>query len=247
MNKKIAGIILAGGKSSRYGKKCHKFLDSFSGKPLIIRTLEAIKPVVDWIIVVTGTDNTEIKEALKEFPNLTYVIQKQPLGTGNALLSTDYLFENTDYTLLVSYADKPLITSKTFRKLIDRHIKSEAEITIATAILSLPGSKGRIIREKGKFARVIEAKDADPEILKIKEVNAGFLVCEAHSIYRELRKINNNNASKEYYLTDVYTEYIKDGLDICTVRIPPEESCDINTLSELQNINQWIMTVKKQK
>jgi len=244
MNKKIAGIILAGGRSSRYGKKYHKFLDSFSGKPMMVRTLEAMIPVVEQIVVVTGTDNSEIKKTLNKFQNIRYAIQEQPLGTGHALLSTDYLFENTDFTLIVSYADKPLITTRTFKLLVDQHIKRGAEITIATALLPIPGSKGRIIRKNGKFVDVIEAKDAVSEVLKIKEVNAGFIVCEARSIYKELRKINNDNATKEYYLTAVYTEYIKDGFNINTVEIPPEESCDINTISELKNIDQWIMSVR---
>ncbi len=245
MKKKTAGIILAGGKSSRYGEKKHKFLASFSGKPLIVRTLEAIIPVVDCTVIVTSPDNSETKETLKGFQNIRYAIQKQPLGTGHALLSTDYIFENTDYTLLVSYADKPLITTRTFRKLVVEHVKSGADITIATAVLPLPGSKGRIIRKNGKLTGVIEARDADPEILRIKEVNAGFIVCESRSIYKQLRKISNNNVSKEYYLTDVYAEYLKDGLCIHTVRIQPEESCDVNTLSDLERIDQWITSVRK--
>lgn len=247
MKKKVAGIILAGGKSSRYREKQHKFLGIFRGKPLLVRTLNAIIPVVDLIFIVTSPNNSEIKENLKEFQNIRYAIQKQPLGTGHALLCTDYIFENTDYTLLVSYADKPLVSTKTFKKLVAQHFKTGSDITIATALLPVPGSKGRIIRKNGKFLKVVEAKDADQKTLKIKEVNAGFLVCEARSIYKQLRKISNNNVSKEYYLTDVYAEYLKDGLKIHTVRIPPEESCDINTLSELKNINKWIMAVKGKK
>lgn len=247
MKKKVAGIILAGGKSTRYSEKQHKFMSIFRGKPLLVRVLNAIIPIVDLTVIVTNPNNSEIKESLKEFQNIRYAIQKQPLGTGHALLCTDYIFENTDYTLMISYSDKPLISTRTFKKLVAQHIKTESDITIATAVLPVPGNKGRVIRKNGKFVKVVEAKDADQKTLKIKEVNAGFLVCEARSIYKQLRKINNNNISKEYYLTDVYAEYLKDGLRIHTVRIPPEESCDINTISELKNINQWIMSVRKKQ
>ncbi|MCX7704813.1 MAG: UDP-N-acetylglucosamine pyrophosphorylase, partial [bacterium] len=143
-----------------------------------------------------------------------------------------------------SYADKPLITTKTLACLLNEHLKHSADITIATAVLSDPGSKGRIVRINGKFAGVVEVRDANKKILKIKEVNAGFLVCESKTIYRELRKINNNNAAREYYLTDVYAEYLKDGLKIHTVEIPPEESCDINTVEEFKGIEEWIKKVK---
>lgn len=242
--KNIVGVILAGGKSSRYGLKKHKFLDEYRGKPIIVRVIEALSPNVKKMIVVTPPVNSDIKETLKEFPDLEYVIQKMPLGTGHALLSTDYLLENTKTTMIVSYADKPLITAGTLKHLLDEHIKNFADITIATAVLQIPGSKGRILRINGEFTGVIEAKDANEEILKINEVNAGFIICESDNIYRELRKIKNNNVAHEYYLTDVYTEYLKDGLKIHTVKIPPEESCDINTINEFTGIEEWIKSVK---
>ncbi|MCM8821286.1 MAG: NTP transferase domain-containing protein [Candidatus Omnitrophica bacterium] len=244
--KKIAGIVLAGGKSSRYGLNKHKFLIHYQGKPLITIIIEAIQPVVDRIVILTGPENSEIKQTLINFSFIEYAIQHKPLGTGHALLCTDYIFEKTQTTILVSYADKPLITTKTLKNLIDSHIKNNADITVATAILANPGSKGRIIRINGRFSKVVEAKDADEEILKINEVNAGFIVCESESIYRELRKITNNNASGEYYLTDVYAEYLKDGLKINLVEIPPEESCDINTIAEFKRVEKWIKTVKKE-
>jgi len=244
--KNIAGIILAGGKGSRYSSTKHKFLIEYQGKPLIIKIVEAIKPVVEKIVVVTCPDNSDIKRTLRNFPDIEYVIQEQPLGTGHALLSTQQAFENTETTILVSYADKPLITTDTFKKLLDEHKKNNADITIATAILPIPGSKGRIIRIDGKFAKVVEAKDADKETLAIKEVNAGFIVCGSGSIYKELRKISNNNAAGEYYLTDVYAEYVKDNLKVHLVQIPPEESCDINSVEEFEGIDQWIRKEREQ-
>ncbi|HOK79243.1 MAG TPA: NTP transferase domain-containing protein [bacterium] len=242
--KTVSGIVLAGGKSSRYKEKKHKFLTEYQGKPLIVKIIEAIQPVVNKIVVVVGPYHNETKKVLGKFDGIEYVIQEIPLGTGHALLTTSRIFENSDYTLLVTYADKPLITTSTFSNLVDQHIKNHADITIATAILPNPGSKGRVVRIDGKFAGVVEAKDADEKILQIKEVNAGFIVCESNSIYQELRKIKNNNAAGEYYLTDVYEEYLKDGLKIHTVEIPPEESCDINTYEELKKIEEWIKVVK---
>ncbi|MGB9642979.1 MAG: NTP transferase domain-containing protein [Candidatus Ratteibacteria bacterium] len=245
--KTISGIVLAGGKSSRYREKKHKILTEYQGKPLIVKIIETIQPVVNKIVVVVGPDNDETKKVLRSFDGIEYVIQEKPLGTGHALLTTSRIFENLDCTLLVTYADKPLVTTSTFRNLVDQHIKNCADITIATAILPNPGSKGRVIRVDGKFTKVIEAKDADEKTLQIKEVNAGFIVCESDSIYQELRKINNNNAAGEFYLTDVYAEYLKDGLKIHTIKIPPEESCDINTYEELKKIEEWIKIVRTKK
>jgi len=242
--KNISGIILAGGKSSRYGQAQYKFLVEYQGKPLITKIIGAIQNVVGKIVIVISPHDCQTKQILSNFNNIEYVIQDRPLGTGHALLSTHSIFENTDRTLLVTYADKPLVTTATFKKLVDQHIQNNADITIATTILPNPGSKGRVIRIDGRFAGVIEAKDADETTLQIKEVNAGFIVCESRSIYNELRKIKNNNAAGEYYLTDVYAEYIKDGLKVHTVEIPAEESCDINTIEEFKRIEEWIKTVR---
>ncbi|MCM8764431.1 MAG: hypothetical protein NC830_03600, partial [Candidatus Omnitrophica bacterium] len=155
-------------------------------------------------------------------------------------------FEENKTTILVPYPDTPLISIKTLRNLIESHIRNHADITIATAVLAIPGTKGRIIRASGKFAGVVEARDADEKTLKINEVNAGFIVCESDSIYKELRKIANNNAAGEYYLTDVYAKFLKDGLKINLVEIPPEESYDINTMEEFTGMEKWIKAVKKQ-
>lgn len=243
--KNTVGIILAGGRSTRAGYK-PKYLFEYRGKPLIVRIVEVMKPIVTKIIIVIPPESDKIKQVLKNFSDIEYVIQNQPLGTAHALLCTDHLMENTNNTILVSYADKPLITTKTLKNLMNEHMKNSADLTIATTILSIPGNKGRIIRINGRFSGVVEAKDANDEILKIKEVNTGFIVAESKDLYKELRKIKNNNKAGEYYLTDVYAEYLKDGLSVHTVEIPPEESCDINTIEEFKGIEEWIKKVKNQ-
>ncbi|MCD6220156.1 NTP transferase domain-containing protein [Candidatus Calescamantes bacterium] len=237
---KVIGVVLAGGKSSRYHRLKHKYLDIYKGEEIIKHVLKAMKPLVEEIVVVVGPHHEEVREVLQDFnPPLKFAIQESPLGTGHALLSTAPLLENKDAILLVSFADKPLITSSTLSLLLTEHLRSKAEITLTTAILPEPGSKGRIIRKDGKFVDIVEAKDADEEIKKVKEVHAGYLCCYTRSIYERLRRLDNKNAAGEYYLTKVYQEFIIDGLSVHTVEIPGRESYDINAVHHLDNIQEW--------
>ena len=204
--------------------------------------VESLEPMVDEIVIVTSPDNYEVKKILQDY-KISYVIQDEPLGTGHALLCTASLSEGKDSVLLVCYADKPLITRSTLSVLLKEHIESKAEVTVAVTNLPDPGSKGRIIRENGKFLDIIEAKDADEEIRKIKEVNTGFLVCSAGTIYDKLRRLGNNNVQREFYLTKVCREFIKDDFFVHTVKIPPLESFDVNTIIQLDNIEEWISKI----
>jgi len=235
--KKIVGVILAGGKSSRYKSSKYKYLDLYKGKEIICHIVESMLPVVEEFVIVVNPDCYEVKEVLKKYQNIRYVIQEKPLGTGHALLSTSALLENEDAIALMSFADTPMITTSTLFRLLKEHVVSMAEITISTTILSEPGSKGRIIRKNNKFVDVIEFKDADEKTRGIKEVNAGCLVCYTRSIYGRLRRLDNDNSAGEYYLTKVFREFVSDGLSIHTVPIPFSESHDINTVEQLDSIN----------
>ncbi len=236
----VIGIVLAGGRSSRYHRLKHKFLDIYRGEEIIKHVLRAMKPLVEEIVIVVGPEHEEVREVLEGFEvPINFAIQESPLGTGHALLSTAPLLEKRNAILLMSFADKPLITSSTFSVLLTEHIQSKAEITFAVASLPDPGSKGRIIRKEGKFIDIVEAKDAGEDIKHIKEVHAGYLCCYTRSIYERLRRLDNNNAAGEYYLTKVYREFINDGLPLHTVEIPGRESYDINAVHQLDNIQEW--------
>ena len=239
VKKPVYGVILAGGKSSRYHRLRHKFLDLYQGKEIILHVYEAMKPLVEKVVIVVGKEHEEVRRIFRGKKEIVFCIQETPLGTGHALLSTAPYLEGKDVVMLVSFADKPLITTSTLKKLVDTHLSSGAEITFATAVLPDPGTKGRIIRKDGVFVDIVEYKDADENIKKIKEVHAGYLCCYSRSIFRELRKLDNNNAQKEYYLTKVYSKFLQNGFQVKTVEIPGVESYDVNYVHQLDNIEKW--------
>ena len=234
----MIGVILAAGKGSRYNKGCHKLVDKYEGKPIILHVVEAMFPFVDHIIVVVAPEHKKIKTALSGRENIKYVVQEEPLGTGHALLCTKELAGETGQDILVSFGDKPLVTKRSFSRIVDHHPRSGADLTFATAILPEGGSKGRVIREDGEFRNIVEARDASEEIKQIKEVHAGFLCAKSRYLYEELAKLDSNNKAGEYYLTKVYSLYLEDHLKVDTVEVDAKESYDVNTVQQLEEIKE---------
>jgi len=244
----MIGVILAAGKGSRYDKECHKLLDKYENREIILHVVGAMSPFVDYIAVVVAPGHEKIKRVLQNYGNVKYVVQEEPLGTGHALLCTKEALEGKVGDVLVSYGDKPLVTEKTFATLVDSHLNSKADITLATAILpdggsqDLAGGKGRIIRQEGRFKDVIEVRDASEDIKKIKEVHAGFLCAKSKHLYEELAKLDRSNKAAEYYLTKVYSLYLEDNLPVNTVEIEAKESYDVNTVQQLAEIRRLFRT-----
>lgn len=106
-----------------------------------------------------------------------------------------------DEDILMLYGDVPLITKETLERLIA--VKPAGGIGLLTVILDNPMGYGRIVRENGDVVGIVEQKDASEEQLKIKEINTGILVANGGDLKRWLAKLDNNNAQKEYYITDI--------------------------------------------
>ena len=221
----MIGIVLAGGKSSRFKHEKSKFEYEFKGKPIVKRVVDALQPCVSKVFVVVGENEENIRNILGN--EVEYVKQNEPLGTGHALLQCD---GEVDEEFILCYADKPLVTEDTFNRL-----KKEKNIVIATIVAKDPLKRGRILRKDGKFNGIREFKDATDEEKEIKEVNAGIYKFDL-KVFDYLKRIKNDNASKEYYLTDVFDFYLKDKVKIELFNVSEEEGFDVNTLEEIEMI-----------
>ena len=105
---------------------------------------------------------------------------------------------------MVLCGDTPLLRSETLKELYNFHKENNATTTILTSIYENPFGYGRIVKdESGLVKAIIEEKEANPEIKKIKEVNAGVYCFNSIELFKALEKITNNNEKGEYYLTDV--------------------------------------------
>ena len=196
-------IILAAGKGTRMKSKLYKVLHQVCGKPMVAHVLDQLEAAkIDNIITVVGYGAETVEEAIGT--RAKFVLQKQQLGTGHAVMqAADLLADLPGQTLVVS-GDTPLFTADTFEKLIEYHTQRKAAVTILTSQAPDPTGYGRIVRnEVGIVERIVEQKDASDEEKKITEINAGVYCFDNQKLFAALKLLNNDNAQGEYYLTDV--------------------------------------------
>ena len=237
MNNQLHIGILAAGKGSRMESDLPKVLHKLNGKSLIDYVLEtASKLIPESITLVVGFQKDLVKNHIQD-DNINYVSQDQQLGTGHATLRMEHQLANQIGHLLILYGDVPNIKSSSLSPIIDEHIKEDRNATVITATLDDPTGYGRIIRgDNGDLLRIVEEKDCTADEKKIKEFNPGIYIFKIPQLFSELKRIESNNASNEYYLTDVI-ELIKENFPVQTEKISnPAEVIGINTINQLSDL-----------
>lgn len=241
MTEKLVITILAAGEGKRMKSDIPKVLHLFNGKPMLVRIIETtllLNPKK--IVIITGKYNALIKNILSTFFDINnsiieFVIQTTPLGTGDAIRCCLSCYDKGDKVLILN-GDMPLINKEVLEKFILN--SCGFDISILVANLLNPHGYGRIIyNEEGEFTQIIEEKDCTEEQRKVDIVNSGlyFITSEILQIY--IPFIENKNAQKEYYLTDI-VKIVKDKkkTQIHTYLIDEKENSiisGVNTPEEL--------------
>lgn len=211
---KLSVVILAAGKGTRMYSDLPKVLHKVAGKPMVKHVIDTAKQLsADQIHLIYGHGADLLKERLANEP-VNWVFQAEQLGTGHAMQQAAPFFKD-DENIVMLYGDAPLITKETLEKLIAA--KPENGIALLTVKLDNPTGYGRIIRENGSVVAIVEQKDANPEQLKITEVNTGVMVSDGASFKKWLARLDNNNAQGEYYMTDVIGLANQDGFQVAAV------------------------------
>ncbi|KJY54562.1 Bifunctional protein GlmU [Lactobacillus kullabergensis] len=227
-------IVLAAGKGTRMKSKLYKVLHQVCGKSMVeyvVEAAQAIKP--DKIVTIVGNGAEEVKKVLAA--KSEFVLQKKQLGTGDAVLTAaDELAAEKGATLVIT-GDTPLFTSQTFQKLFNYHQSKGNAATVLTAQAPNPYGYGRIIRDdQDNVLRIVEQKDATADELKINEINTGVFCFDNQLLFSALKKVDNQNAQGEYYLTDVLEILRNEGQRIGAYKMPDfSESLGVNDRSAL--------------
>jgi bifunctional UDP-N-acetylglucosamine pyrophosphorylase/glucosamine-1-phosphate N-acetyltransferase len=194
-------LILAAGKSTRMKSRYAKVLHRAGGRTLIEHVLRAARALSPSISVVVGHGADQVKAAVSE---VAFVDQTEQLGTGHAVLAARQQFSGYDGDLLIMPGDVPLISPATLEAFVQFHQQVGFRASVLTADIQNPRGYGRIVRRNDKeIESIVEHRDATAEILKIREINSGIYIFSAPALFEALAKIKNNNAQREYYLTDV--------------------------------------------
>lgn len=218
-----------------------KVLHPVCGRPMITYVLDLIKELkINKSIVVLGHGHEQVRKCI----NLAIktVVQKKLLGTADAVKQALPLLKGFKGTVLVLYADNPLLTKETIKKLIAYHRESKAAVTLLTAKMDKPAGYGRILRDKYfSISGIAEEKDANDFQKNIKEVNTGIACFDKNALVYALKRVKANNRKKEYYLTDVAGILYKNGALIDSVEATDvQETLGINSRLELSKANSFM-------
>ncbi|WP_189000142.1 bifunctional UDP-N-acetylglucosamine diphosphorylase/glucosamine-1-phosphate N-acetyltransferase GlmU [Paenibacillus nasutitermitis] len=206
-------IILAAGQGKRMKSKLYKVLHQVCGKPMVGHVLQTVKESdCQRTVVVVGHGAEAVQGYIGD--GAEFVLQEQQLGTGHAVLQTEQLLGSEEGTTVILYGDTPLVTSDTIKALLELHNRKESAATVLTAVVPNPQGLGRIIRnEAGAVQRIVEQKDCTPEQAAIHEINTGMYCFDNRKLFEALKRVTNDNAQGEYYLTDVM-EIIREAGDV---------------------------------
>ncbi len=230
----VVAVILAAGKGTRMRSDLPKVLHRISGRPMISYVINACERAdIDRICIVVGYGSEKITYELGS--GYTYVIQEEQLGTGHALMQAEDVLKDFPGNILVLYGDGPFITCDVLMSLIKEHTRESADGTFLTAVLENTPPFGRIVRdEEGLPERIVEEKDASPEIKKIKEVNTGHYCFRSDKIFPLLKELGNDNSQSEYYLTDLMEIMSERQMRIGTITVSdPKIVFGVNTENDL--------------
>lgn len=233
--RKLAVIILAAGKGTRMKSKTSKVLHKLAGRPLIDHLLDTIRLLSpDQIITVISDQQSDVAERASG-TNLAF--QNPPMGTGHAAAATlPMLKDNSFQEVLVVFGDTPFLTVETIEKMLET---LRGPSSPALVVLGFRPSNameyGRLVTdEDGQLEKIVEAKDASSDVLEIDLCNAGIMAFDGARLPELLSGIDNNNATGEYYLTDVVSIARSRGWRCISIETDnPSEVMGINSRADL--------------
>jgi bifunctional UDP-N-acetylglucosamine pyrophosphorylase/glucosamine-1-phosphate N-acetyltransferase len=227
-------VILAAGQGKRMRSQLPKILHPLAGRPLLAHVLAAARAMAPHrIIVVHGNGAEQVRAAFPD-AQVEWVLQAEQFGTGHAVQQA-MPHISPEGEVLILYADVPLVRPATLKRLVDT---ARGGVAVMTAELAEPSGYGRIVRQpSGNVARIVEHKDASDDELAIREINAGFMAMGARRLAGWLARITNSNSQKEYYLTDVVSLAVGDGVPVRAVKVDQAwEVAGVNSKRELAEL-----------
>jgi bifunctional UDP-N-acetylglucosamine pyrophosphorylase/glucosamine-1-phosphate N-acetyltransferase len=205
-----------------------KVLHEISGKAMLFHAIDAAQKISDDITIILYHQATRVQEHIeKEYEDINFHVQdaeKFP-GTGGAMKGVKTKYKKT----LILNGDMPLITQNSLLALT----RGDANINMSVIQLDNPSGYGRVIIANQKIQEIVEEKDCIQTQKKINTVNAGIYCIDSKLLNRYIPKIDNNNAQKEYYLTDIIKMAVDENLTVTPIYVEEEEFKGVNSKLDL--------------
>ncbi len=221
-DKSYGAVILAAGKGTRMHSPLPKVLHELLGQPMLQMVLDALSPLFAGRIWSIVGHQAELVQKRMSDNQTVFVLQKEQLGTGHALMQAWPELEKSgiEYAL-VANGDVPLVSTAELQTFVQQSLEENSDLSFLSITLPDPGAFGRVLRKDGKVCAIIEAKDYNAAIHgpEPKEINAGIYFLRVKAIAPLFAGITNNNKSREYYITDLIALANAAGLAVTGVNM----------------------------
>jgi bifunctional UDP-N-acetylglucosamine pyrophosphorylase/glucosamine-1-phosphate N-acetyltransferase len=248
-------VILAAGQGKRMKSALPKVLHTVAGQPMlshVLRTAHALAGCADLdradldrrparVVVVIGHGADAVRAAYSDRTDFTFVLQLPQLGTGHAVAQAVPHLDEAAPTLVL-YGDVPLVRADTLARLVAAaHATGADGVGVLTVRLADPAGYGRIVRDAGgDVKKIVEQKDATAGERAIDEVNTGILVAPTRRLRDWLSKLSDENAQREYYLTDIVAHAKGEGVKVAGVPCDDErEVLGVNSKADLAAVERF--------
>jgi len=237
-------VILAAGQGKRMRSELPKVLHPLAGRPLLAHVLDAARSMAEAlglpaeVVVVVGHAGERVVQAFAGQPGVRFVAQHRQLGTGHAVLQASPLLDDAQPTMVL-YGDVPLIEAETLLALLSA---AGDGVGLLSAHATDPTGYGRVVRDAaGRVIRIVEERDATPDERAIDEVNTGILVAPTSRLKSWVTKLANDNAQREYYLTDVIALAVSEGAPVAACLAPDvTQTLGVNSKSQLAHLERIV-------
>ena len=247
--KKFSAIVIAAGRGKRMRSKTAKVLHPVAGRPLLWYMVSLAGRVADArVVVVIGHQADRVRAFLEqskaELEPFDVALQLRQLGTGHAVRQAQAALmpkgKAASRHCLILNADTPLLGRATVRRLLARHEKEKAALTLLSTEAPDPRGYGRVVRgDDGRVVKVVEEPDATRAERAIREVNVGTYVADTSFLFKALARIQADNAQGEYYLTDVVGHAVAEGHRVAGLKAADFSECiGVNTREHLACVEQ---------
>lgn len=243
-------VVLAAGKGTRMKSELPKVLIPVAGRPMIEYVLDALAAAgVKQTIVVIGYRGEMVRKRLAARPGITFVEQKEQLGTGHAVMAAREALKRHDGPVLVVTGDSPLMQSTSIATLLKEFRHMNLACLLGTAYRTDPTGLGRILRDANRrFRGIVEERDATPDEKQITEVNMSCYVFNCRDLLDSLGKIGRHNAQGEYYVTDCPGVLKSEGKLVEALAVlQPCEALSINTVDELAVVERELIKMRNKR
>lgn len=236
----VTVVILAAGQGTRMRSAVPKMLHEAAGVPLLEHVVRAVRPLApERVVMVVGHGADLVRERYGG-AGVVFAEQREQRGTGHALMQAQEAARGVTGPILVLNGDGPLIRSETLARLVEQQRANDGVgMTLLTAVVDDPSGLGRIVRDpdSGMVAAIVEEKDADEATRALREVNPGVYVFDQDT-FTFAGRLDDRNASGEYYITDMVGLYLAAGRPVRAVQAPtPEEVLAVNDRVQLARVD----------